>query len=83
MIIRVAYVEKLSLTYLAASCGLLVCVEVIVFGAITGAAMNPIRAIGPHFAANFPGELWNIYFWSNIRFSFCSRDLRIYCKKKS
>lgn len=37
---------------------ILVCVEVIVFGAITGAAMNPIRAIGPHIAANFPGGLW-------------------------
>lgn len=58
VIIRVAYIEKLSLNFLAASCGLLVCVEVIVFGAITGAAMNPIRAIGPHIAANFPGGLW-------------------------
>ena len=46
VIIRVAYIEKLSLPFLAASCGLVVCVEVIVFGAITGAAMNPIRAIG-------------------------------------
>ena len=58
VIIRVAYIEKLSLNFLAVSCGLLVCVEVIVFGAITGAAMNPIRAIGPHIAANFPGGLW-------------------------
>ena len=40
IIIRVAYIEKLSLTFLAASCGLLVCVGVMVFGAITGGSMN-------------------------------------------
>ena len=81
VIIRVAYVEKLSLTYLAASCGLLVCVEVIVFGAITGAAMNPIRAIGPHFAANFPGELWIYIFGPTLGFLFVA-EIYIYLKRK-
>ena len=80
VIIRVAYVEKLSLTYLAASCGLLVCVEVIVFGAITGAAMNPIRAIGPHFAANFPGELWIYIFGPTLGFLFVA-EIYILLKK--
>ena len=80
VIIRVAYVEKLSLTFLAASCGLLVCVEVIVFGAITGAAMNPIRAIGPHFAANFPGELWIYIFGPTLGFLFVA-EIYIYLKR--
>jgi aquaporin Z len=81
VIIRVAYVEKLSLTFLAASCGLLVCVEVIVFGAITGAAMNPIRAIGPHFAANFPGELWIYIFGPTIGFLFVAEVYIFFSKK--
>lgn len=70
IIIRVAYIEKLSLTFLAASCGLLVCVGVMVFGAITGGSMNPIRAIGPHFAANFPGGLWIYIFGPTLGFLF-------------
>ena len=58
VIIIIAYIQKGSLIILSLCCGLVVCVEVIVFGAITGAAMNPVRAVGPHFAANFPGGLW-------------------------
>tara|TARA_B100000900_G_C20386647_1_gene636811 strand:- start:41 stop:727 length:687 start_codon:yes stop_codon:yes gene_type:complete len=58
VIIIIAYIQKKSLIILALCCGLVVCVEVIVFGSITGAAMNPVRAVGPHFAANFPGGLW-------------------------
>ena len=81
VIIRVAYVEKLSLPFLAASCGLLVCVEVIVFGAITGAAMNPIRAIGPHLAANMPGGLWIYIFGPTLGFFFVT-EIFIFFKKK-
>ncbi len=58
VIIIIVYIQKGSLILLSLCCGLVVCVEVIVFGAITGAAMNPVRAIGPHFAAKFPGGLW-------------------------
>ena len=68
VIIRVAYIEKRSLPFLAASCGLVVCVEVIVFGAITGAAMNPIRAIGPQLAANLPGGSWIYIFGPTLGF---------------
>jgi len=68
LIIKVAYIDKLSLSFLASSCGLLVCVEVMVFGAITGASMNPIRAIGPHISANFPGGLWIYIFGPTLGF---------------
>ncbi|WP_428080702.1 MIP/aquaporin family protein [Candidatus Pelagibacter sp.] len=65
VIIIISYIQKGSLITLSLCCGLVVCVEVIVFGAITGAAMNPVRAVGPHFAANFPGGLW-IYIFGPI-----------------
>ncbi len=81
VIIRVAYIEKLSLTFLAASCGLLVCVGVIVFGAITGGSMNPIRAIGPHFAADFPGGLWIYIFAPTLGFLLVT-EIFIFFKKK-
>jgi len=81
VIIRVAYIEKLSLTFLATSCGLLVCVGVMVFGAITGGSMNPIRAIGPHFAANFPGGLWIYIFAPTLGFLFIT-EIFIFLKKK-
>jgi len=81
VIIRVAYIEKLSLTFLAASCGLLVCVGVIVFGAITGGSMNPIRAIGPHFAADFPGGLWIYIFAPTLGFLLVT-EIFIFLKKK-
>jgi len=81
LIIRVAYIEKLSLTFLATSCGLLVCVGVMVFGAITGGSMNPIRAIGPHFAANFPGGLWIYIFAPTLGFLFIT-EIFIFLKKK-
>ena len=81
VIIRVAYIEKLSLPFLAASCGLVVCVEVIVFGGITGAAMNPIRAIGPHLAANLPGALWIYIFGPTLGFLLAT-EIFIYFKKK-
>ncbi len=58
VIIMIAYIQKKSLIILSLCCGLVVCVEVIVFGSMTGAAMNPVRAVGPHIAANFPGGLW-------------------------
>ena len=58
VIILVAYIQKLTLILLALSVGLVVCVEVIVFGGLTGAAMNPVRAVGPHLAAGQPGNLW-------------------------
>lgn len=58
VIIIISYIQKGSLIILSVCCGLVVCVEVIVFGAITGAAMNPVRAVGPHIAANLPGGLW-------------------------
>jgi glycerol uptake facilitator-like aquaporin len=82
VIIRVAYIEKLSLPFLAASCGLVVCVEVIVFGGITGAAMNPIRAIGPHLAANLPGALWIYIFGPTLGFLLAT-EIFIYFKKKT
>ena len=81
IIIRVAYIEKLSLTFLAASCGLLVCVGVMVFGAITGGSMNPIRAIGPHFAANFPGGLWIYIFGPTLGFLFVT-EIYIFIRGK-
>mgnify|MGYP005633566925 FL=1 len=81
VIIRVAYIEKLSLNFLAASCGLLVCAEVIVFGAITGAAMNPIRAIGPHFAADFPGGLLIYIFGPTLGFLFMT-EVYIFFRNK-
>jgi len=81
LIIKVAYIEKNSLSFLAASCGLLVCAEVIVFGAITGASMNPIRAIGPHMAANLPGGLWIYIFGPTLGFLFIT-ELFIFFKKK-
>jgi len=81
VIIRVAYIEKLSLTFLATSCGLLVCVGVIVFGAITGGSMNPIRAIGPHFAAGFPGGLWIYIFAPTLGFLLVT-EIFIFLKKK-
>ena len=81
VIIRVAYIEKLSLNFLAISCGLLVCVEVIVFGAITGAAMNPIRAIGPHIAANFPGGLWIYILGPTLGFLVVAEVYVFYVKK--
>ena len=81
VIIRVAYIEKLSLPFLAASCGLVVCVEVIVFGGITGAAMNPIRAMGPHLAANLPGALWIYIFGPTLGFLLAT-EIFIYFKKK-
>ena len=81
VIIRVAYIEKLSLTFLAISCGLLVCVGVIVFGAITGGSMNPIRSIGPHFAAGFPGGLWIYIFAPILGFLFVS-EIYIFFKNK-
>ena len=81
VIIRIAYIEKLSLTFLAASCGLLVCVGVIVFGAITGGSMNPIRSIGPHFAAGFPGVLWIYILAPILGFLFVS-EIYIFFKNK-
>ena len=81
LIIKVAYIEKNSLSFLAASCGLLVCAEVIVFGAITGASMNPIRAIGPHMAANLPGGLWIYILGPTLGFLFIT-ELFIFFKKK-
>jgi len=81
VIIRVAYIEKLSLNFLATSCGLFVCVGVIVFGAITGGSMNPIRAIGPHFAAGFPGGLWIYIFAPTLGFLFVS-EIYIFFKNK-
>ena len=81
VIIRIAYIEKLSLTFLAASCGLLVCVGVIVFGAITGGSMNPIRSIGPHFASGFPGGLWIYIFAPILGFLFVS-EIYIFFKNK-
>jgi len=82
VIIRVAYIEKLSLTFLATSCGLLVCVGVIVFGAITGGSMNPIRAIGPHFAAGFPGGLWIYIFAPTLGFLFITEIFLLFKNKK-
>ena len=82
VIIRIAYIEKLSLTFLATSCGLLVCVGVIVFGAITGGSMNPIRAIGPHFAAGFPGGLWIYIFAPTLGFLFITEIFLLFKNKK-
>ena len=81
LIVKVAYIEKNSLSFLATSCGLLVCVEVMVFGAITGSSMNPIRAIGPHVAANLPGGLWIYIFGPTLGFLFIT-ELFIFFKKK-
>ena len=81
VIIRIAYIEKLSLPFLAASCGLVVCVEVIVFGAITGAAMNPIRAIGPSLAANMSESLWIYIFGPTLGFLLVT-EIYVFIKKK-
>ena len=76
VIIIIAYIQKKPLIILALCCGLVVCVEVIVFGSMTGAAMNPVRAVGPHIAANFPGGLW-IYIIGPISAYFLAIELYI------
>ncbi len=41
--------------------GLAVVADVLVAGSLTGAAMNPARALGPMFAAGFLPSYWYIY----------------------
>ena len=82
VIIIIAYMQKGSLVTLSLCCGLVVCVEVIVFGAITGAAMNPVRAVGPHFAANFPGGLWIYIFGPFLAYVLAIEFYKFFLIKK-
>ena len=41
--------------------GLTITMDVLMGGAVTGAAMNPARAFGPELAENFWGEAWIYY----------------------
>ena len=41
--------------------GLTITMDVLMGGAVTGAAMNPARAFGPELVENFWGEAWIYY----------------------